>query len=193
MTPPAEDTTGLELFDETASAAGNFPLSLRGYDRGAVDAYVRDVEAQLAGVKRQLRHVQRRLTEANLRVDDTDYSKLGAHTRGLLKAAESQAAELLKSAEEQASKMVAEAEAVTQQASAEARLALDASQASTIADITRIREQLSAQTAAELQAAREEASALRAAAERDREQILAEATLTAQGLVGAGRREAEQI
>lgn len=47
----SEDTTGLDLFDETATAVGNFPQTLRGYDRGAVDAYVRDVESQLARAK----------------------------------------------------------------------------------------------------------------------------------------------
>jgi len=75
-----EDTTGLELFDEVASAVGNFPQSLRGYDRGAVDAYVRDVEGQLARAKAQLRQQHRQLAEANARAADSDFGKAGAHT-----------------------------------------------------------------------------------------------------------------
>jgi DivIVA domain-containing protein len=51
VSDPLDDTAGLALFDETATAAGNFPHALRGYDRAAVDAYVRDVESQLSRVK----------------------------------------------------------------------------------------------------------------------------------------------
>ena len=40
----ASDNTGLGLFDDTASAVGNFPTALRGYDRTAVDDYVRTLE-----------------------------------------------------------------------------------------------------------------------------------------------------
>ena len=56
-----DDTSGLDLFDETATAVGNFPQSLRGYDKGAVDAYVRDVEAQLSRAKAQIRQQQKHL------------------------------------------------------------------------------------------------------------------------------------
>ena len=41
----SSDNTGLGLFDDAASAAGNFPSALRGYDRAAVDDYVRSLEA----------------------------------------------------------------------------------------------------------------------------------------------------
>lgn len=187
-----DETAGLDLFDETATAAGNFPHSLRGYDRGAVDAYVRDVEIQLTRVKRQLRDTRRRLTAANQHVDDTDFSKLGTHTKDLLRAAEAQAVELVKSAQEQADRIRAEAQASTAKLTAEARLALDASQASTLADIDGLRRRLSAQTANELQAARIEASALRSAAERDRAQILAETQTQSDALVAAAAAAAAQ-
>lgn len=187
-----DETAGLDLFDETATAAGNFPHSLRGYDRGAVDAYVRDVEIQLTRVKRQLRDTRRKLTAANQHVDDTDFSKLGTHTKDLLRAAEAQAVELVKSAQEQADRIRAEAQADTNRLTAEARLALDASQASTLADIDGLRRRLSAQTANELQAARIEAETLRSTAERDRAQILAEAQAQSESRVAAAAAAAAQ-
>ena len=49
-TPSVEptDDTGLNLFDDRASAAGSFPHTMFGYDRPTVDNYVRDLEQQLA-------------------------------------------------------------------------------------------------------------------------------------------------
>ena len=63
------DQNGLALFDETASAVRGFPNAMLGYDKRAVDEYIRDVERQLSLAKHQLREVQRELTAANLRVD----------------------------------------------------------------------------------------------------------------------------
>lgn len=190
VTPSMDETAGLDLFDETATAAGNFPHALRGYDRAAVDAYVRDVEVQLAKVKSQLRDTRRRLTAANQRVDDTDYTKLGTHTKDLLRAAEAQAVELVKGAQEQADRIRAEAQSSAGKLTTEARLALDASQASNLADIDGLRQRLSAQTASELAAAGVEAAALRTAAERDRAQILTEAQAQSEAIVAAAAAEA---
>ncbi len=85
------DQHGLDLFDQNASAVRGFPNAMLGYDKKAVDEYIRDLERQLSLAKHQMREVQRELTAANLRVDDTDFSKLGAHTANLLKVAEAQA------------------------------------------------------------------------------------------------------
>ena len=63
------EETGLNLFDERASAAGSFPHAMLGYDKKAVDDYIRDLERQVTLAKHQLREVQRELTAANLRVD----------------------------------------------------------------------------------------------------------------------------
>ncbi len=187
----SEDTFGLDLFDETASAVGNFPQTLRGYDRGAVDAYVRDVESQLARAKAQLRQLRRQLTEAQARASDTDYAKLGGHTRGLLKAAESQADELVTTAEQRARQILAQAEAQAQQTTLDAKLALDATQAVGNDELQQLRHQLSEQTAAELQAAKDEAGTIRDFAQQQAAQILADAETRAQLVAEEARLAAE--
>ncbi|HSN42706.1 MAG TPA: adhesin, partial [Propionibacteriaceae bacterium] len=88
------DQHGLDLFDETASAVRGFPNAMLGYDKKSVDDYVRDIEQQLSVAKHQLREVQRELTAANLRVDDTDFAKLGSHTASMLQVAEAQSSEI---------------------------------------------------------------------------------------------------
>ncbi|HRA05181.1 MAG TPA: DivIVA domain-containing protein [Propionicimonas sp.] len=184
-----EDTTGLDLFDEMASAVGNFPQALRGYDRGAVDAYVRDVESQLARAKAQLRHQQRQLTETNARAADTDFGKAGAHTRGMLKAAESQADELVNSADSRARQVLSEAEADARRMTIEAELALDAARAATSDELAVLRQRLSEQTAAELETAKQEATALRQAAELHAAQVVADAQARAASVAEASRLE----
>ena len=111
MTQEQQDQSGLDLFDETASAVRGFPNAMLGYDKKAVDDYIRDIERQLSLAKHQLREVQRELTAANLRVDDTDFSRLGTHTASLLKAAEAQAGDLVQRAELRAHKLVSDAQA----------------------------------------------------------------------------------
>jgi hypothetical protein len=56
----ASDNTGLGLFDDTASAVGNFPTALRGYDRTAVDDYVRTLEESVLPHKMADEHQFRR-------------------------------------------------------------------------------------------------------------------------------------
>ena len=89
MSQQPEETVGLDLFDETASAAGSFPHSMLGYERQAVDAYIRDIERQLSSAKRKVRSLQRQLAT---KADETDYSRLGTHTGDLLRNAEREAA-----------------------------------------------------------------------------------------------------
>lgn len=45
------EETGLNLFDDSASAAGSFPHAMLGYDKHSVDSYVREVEAKVSQLK----------------------------------------------------------------------------------------------------------------------------------------------
>lgn len=81
MSQQPEETVGLDLFDETASAAGSFPHSMLGYERQAVDAYIRDIERQLSSAKRKVRSLQKQLLT---KADETDYSRLGAFTGDMM-------------------------------------------------------------------------------------------------------------
>jgi DivIVA domain-containing protein len=175
-----EDTSGLDLFDETATAVHGFPQSLRGYDRGAVDAYVREVESQLARAKAQVREQHRQLRDASMRIGSTDYEQLGAHTSGLLRAAEAQAEELVGTAEHRARHIMAVAQAQAEKTGIEARLALDAAQATSTDELHSIRRRLSEQTALELQAARDEGAAAVAFARAQAAEALAEAAAKAE-------------
>lgn len=188
-----DTTTGLDLFDETASAVGNFPQALRGYDKGAVDAYVRDVEAQLSRAKAQLRQQQKQLTAASARAEDTDFSKLGAHARGMLRAAESQSEELVSNAQSQAKRIIDDAEAKAAKLSAEAQQELDASQAASTDKLHSLRQQLSDQSATELQGAKDEASMIRAAAQREADQLITEARAKSDALLSQARTDAEAM
>ncbi len=97
--------TGLNLFDDKASAAGNFPYSMRGYDRHAVDGYVREVEQKVTELRVQLRERNRDLAHVKAEVGTTDFTRLGAHAKQLLHAAETQAAELVRQGEAEADRI----------------------------------------------------------------------------------------
>jgi len=185
-----EETVGLDLFDETASAAGSFPHSMLGYERQAVDAYIRDIERQLSSAKRKVRSLQRQLST---KAEETDYSRLGTHTGDMLRSAERQAAELLKSAQAQADQIVqlAQGEAdhlarTADQGAADARVGgLD--------DLHRLRDELAGQTSAELAAAQDQANALREAAENHRAMVLADAQRNSVAMHEQASLEAEQV
>ena len=52
------DESSLPFFDRTATAAGGFPVARRGYDKHAVDDYVRALEAQLAEARSKAEELQ---------------------------------------------------------------------------------------------------------------------------------------
>ncbi len=188
-----QDSHGLDLFDETASAVRGFPNAMLGYDKKAVDEYIRDLERQLALAKHQMREVQRELTAANLRVDDTDFSKLGAHTANLLKVAEAQAGDLLQKAQGRARAMLDEARTEADRTRAQASQTAEEARQEGIASIKVLRDDLESQTTRELDAARVEADGLRAAADEHRSTVLADAHQQATALVEAARREAAAL
>jgi len=98
------DNVGLGLFEDTASAAGNFPGALRGYDRQAVDDYVRTLEASVvqsrghaAELEKQVTGLQDQLEESKLREvdpEDVDYAGLGGRANEILRLAQEQAHDL---------------------------------------------------------------------------------------------------
>lgn len=100
----ASEETGLNLFDDTASAVGNFPSAIRGYDRTAVDDYVRTLEATVVNTRRQARDLEDQiaalsdqLSEASTRpaADNVDYTNLGGRATDILRLAEEQAREMV--------------------------------------------------------------------------------------------------
>ncbi|HMQ38009.1 MAG TPA: DivIVA domain-containing protein [Micropruina sp.] len=190
MSQQPEETVGLDLFDETASAAGSFPHSMLGYERQAVDAYIRDIERQLSSAKRKVRSLQRQLLT---KADETDYSRLGTHTGDLLRTAEREAAEITQSAQLQAEQIIEFAKREAEQLAREADAGAAQARVSSMDDLHRLREDLAGQTSAELAAAQEQARTLRAAAESHREMVLADAERNAAALREQAGLEADQL
>lgn len=186
------DEQGLDLFDETATAAGNFPHAIRGYERGAVDAYIRELESKLSRATSELRESRHQLELTVATAGATDYSRLGGHARGLLTAAEAQAAEIVAAAQAQAAAIRSEAGGESTRLSHETQRLLDESRAATTADLEQLRTLLGEQTAAELESARADAAALLETTERQREWLVREAETQARAIIDAATAEAEQ-
>lgn len=103
------EETGLNLFDDSASAAGNFPHAMLGYDKHTVDSYIRELEARLNQLKSQVRESMREVAFVKSEVGSTDFTRLGAHVAGLLRAAEAQSGDLIQRAEHEADRIKTEA------------------------------------------------------------------------------------
>jgi cell division septum initiation protein DivIVA len=111
-----DESTGLNLFDDTASAVGNFPTALRGYDRTAVDDYVRSLEVRVVQANRaardlteQVDQLQSRVTNATAGGGEVDFAKLGGRAKDILALAEEQARDVVKKANVDAQRLKEEA------------------------------------------------------------------------------------
>lgn len=102
-------TTGLQLFDFSASAVGSFPKTLRGYACSVVDTYIRELEKQVISAKREARDLEAKVFRLELLLDSGDFAKLGTHTAEILTAAEKQAAELVQKGQLDAESFIEEA------------------------------------------------------------------------------------
>lgn len=189
MSQQPEETVGLDLFDETASAAGSFPHSMLGYERQAVDAYIRDIERQLSSAKRKVRSLQKQIAANNT---ETDLSKVGAHARDILRAAEAEAAELRNHARIDADRIVAEASEQAESLAHNTQTETATHRVTNLDELNRLREELAQQTDAELAAARQEAQLLRDAAETHRRMVLTDAERNATALREQAALEADQ-
>ena len=79
---------------------GRFPLSRKGYDREAVDHFVRATQAQIAQLLQQYdslitynHELRQALDEAHARANHADFSALGGRVQEMLQIAEEQAGE----------------------------------------------------------------------------------------------------
>ena len=111
----SSDNTGLGLFDDAASAVGNFPTALRGYDRTAVDDYVRTLEASVVQSRRRASQLEQQISglqdqlaghaEKGHGGHDLDYSNLGGRANDILRLAQEQARDLVENATIEAEKV----------------------------------------------------------------------------------------
>jgi len=209
----ASSENGLELFDDAASAVGNFPSALRGYDRSAVDDYVRSLEGALvqtrrraAGLEQQMVSLQEQLNESleKQRAQEVDYTNLGGRASEILRLAEEQSREVLEQANENAERVKETARREADQMRAEAARAGNEIKSQGIAEIERLRthgqndireqvEKAQAQAEAIVAAARREAEALQRAAEHEAQTLRQTAYLDTEQLRREVEREAAEI
>ncbi|HEU4545478.1 MAG TPA: DivIVA domain-containing protein, partial [Microlunatus sp.] len=177
----SSDNTGLGLFDDAASAAGNFPSALRGYDRAAVDDYVRSLEAtmvqvrqQAAGFESQVGDLRRQLEESRHN-NDVDYTNLGGRASEILRLAEEQAREVLDRATHDAEHLREEARREADSTRDRAAREGNELKSGGLAEIDKVRARLEADGATHLDRAKAEAEALLEAGRRQAESLRREA------------------
>ncbi len=185
----ASDNTGLRLFDETASAAGNFPNALRGYDRQAVDEYVRSLEAAVVQSRRHASQLEQQVTGLQDQVSgngpksgsqDVDYSDLGGRANDILRLAGEQARELVQNATVEAEKLKEQARREADGVRSSAAREGDAIKTGGAAEMEQLRAKLTADVQGQVEKSKAEAEALIAAARRQATSVRLEADHEAQ-------------
>jgi cell division septum initiation protein DivIVA len=192
---------GLGLFEDAASAAGNFPTALRGYDRTAVDDYVRQLEAdavqrrrQVGGLEQQIRALQEEVGRLrDQAVPDDAVAKVGGRTGEILSLAEEKAQEIVDSATTQAERAKEAAQREADQLRANAQRESGELKNSGIAEIERLRRQLeedtrianertAAESAAIVASARRQAEALKEGADHEAQTVRQSAYIESENL-----------
>lgn len=190
-----EDTeeTGLNLFEDRASAAGNFPHSMLGYDRQSVDSYVREMEQKVTELRVQVRESTRELDFVRTETGTTDFTRLGAHAKGLLHAAEAQAAEIVRLGEHEAERIKTEGRRSAAALRESAQKEADDVRLSGLAGLRTLRQEQAEAGRKALEAARNDAALVLADAEARARATLDEATARASALAETARVESERV
>ena len=194
------DNTGLGLFDDAASAVGNFPSALRGYDRNAVDDYVRSLEGALVGVRRRAAELEQQLTtmsdqleEARQAASEVDYTNLGGRASDILRLAEEQARETLDRANVDAERVREEARREADTTRQNATREGDDLKSGGLAEIEEVRTRLEEDGRAHSERTQAEAEALIAAARRQAESSRQEAEHEAQTVRQQAYLDTEEV
>lgn len=197
MVDPSRDLeseeTGLNLFDDKATAAGSFPTSMLGYDRHAVDTYVREVEHQVSDLKQRERALRREMAFIRAEVGETDFERLGMHATGLLKAAEAQARDIVERAEHEAERIVTEARRSATSLRESAQQEADDIRLTGLASLRQLRSEQAAAGQSALAKARADAERTVEDGQNQRTALIAGARTEAAGIVEAGRAEAARL
>jgi cell division septum initiation protein DivIVA len=186
----SSDNTGLGLFDDAASAVGNFPTALRGYDRTAVDDYVRTLEASVVQSRRRASQLEQQIgslqdqvashAEKGQGAQDVDYSNLGGRANDILRLAQEQARELVENATIEAEKVKETARREADHLRSSAAREGSAIKSGGAAEIDQLRSKLHTEIQAQVEKAKAESEALIAAARRQAESLRREADHEAQ-------------
>lgn len=184
---------GLTLFDERATAVGGFPNAVLGYDKQAVDAYVRQLERQVLDLRRQARE---QTTESELvksQANATDLTRLTGHAAVLLNSAESHSEQLKTTAQLEAQSIRETARRDGEELRAGGQQEADDLRATSMANLRRLRDKQTEELRATLAAARQEADQVVASGSRHSEAVVRQANQQAASIVAAAEVEAARI
>lgn len=187
------EETGLNLFEDAASAAGSFPNAMLGYDKSSVDFYVRELESQISTLKQLVRHQRREMAFVQREVGTTNFTKLGAHATSLLRAAEAQADDLVNKAAVEAERIKNEARRVAGELRATAQSEADDVRLASLANLRKMREDHARAGATTLSDAKAQAAEVLAGAETEAKAIRDEASRQATAALEAAKIEAARL
>jgi hypothetical protein len=186
---------------------GRFPLSRKGYEREAVDHFVRATQAQIAQLLQQYdsliaynHELRRALDDAYARANHADFSALGGRVQEMLHIAEEQASDITQAAIQEADRLSAQRQAeideLRQSAYAEIaemrdaqRAELDALRDQIERDAVQLKERVTAEAAQLLASARLQADAVRTEAEETATGMRKAASFESQELLAATERD----
>lgn len=194
------DQSGLSLFRQTASAAGNFPGSRRGYDRQAVDEYVLGQERELAQARKAVADLQYRLNEVEnqpepepVAAEPVDYTHLGGNATEILRLAQVQSRELTDRAAREAARIVEEGRRAGSAARSAGEQEAEDIKVAAVADLRQMRSSMDRQASEQLNQARSESDSMVVAAQRHAESMTREAQRKVSGMLEAARLEATSV
>jgi cell division septum initiation protein DivIVA len=199
----AADNNGLGLFDDTASAVGNFPTALRGYDRTAVDDYVRTLEASVVQSRRHAAQLEQQVTALQDQASstdgraaapaDADYANLGGRANDILRLAQEQARDLVDGATVEAEKIKEQARREADGLRSNAAQEGDAIKSGGVAEIDQLRAHLHEQVQAQVAKTQADGEALLAAARREADSLRRQADHEAQSIRQTAYLDTEEL
>ncbi len=177
----------------------DFPINRRGYDRDAVDGFVRSVQSRLSDLEGQ---VQRLITEnGQLRHDlsgaqeaaHPDFNNLGGRAQEILRVAEEQAGDLTAQAQREADRLLEQTDTETRQQRERAENELAAIRDRQLGELDALRRQADADAQSVYEHARFESEQLLAGARVEAEALLVENERLSAARLETARIEAQQV
>lgn len=187
------EVPGLTLFDERATAVGGFPNAVLGYDKQAVDAYVRQLERQVLELRRQAREQTTENELVKSQATATDLTRLTGHAAVLLNSAESHSEQIATQAQLDALSIRETARRDGEELRAGGQQEADDLRATAMANLRRLRDKQTEELRATLAAARQEADHVVTAGTRHSESVIRQANQQAAAIVAAAEVEAARI
>ena len=188
-----DEETGLNLFDDTASAAGSFTHSMWGYDRTSVDNYVREIEQQVSTLKQLTRHLRGQVSQAQAEATQSDFKRLGVHATEILTAAEAQAKDIVAMAGREAERIKEEGRRVAADMRAAAQTESDDIRVAGLANQRELRDQAAKDSRTAIEQARLQARTIVEQAGTHAEAIVTEARTKAATIDQNTRAQVAQI